>query len=372
MPDDHAARHADLDTPALVLDLDALERNIAKMADRAREQGFALRPHAKTHKSGDIGRLQMEAGAVGLCCAKLSEAEALADQGLTQLLITSPMVGSRKLDRLMALHSRIDGLMVVLDDAGQLESFSERLKAGAKPLKVLVDVDVGTHRTGATSLGEAFDLARRMAATEGIELAGVQGYAGHIQHIADFDERREAALESATRLKGVVAAIRGAGLPCEVVTGGGTGTSFIDPGFDVYTDIQTGSYVFSDVEYDAVALDADDDHPFDNALFVLSQVISARHSQHATIDAGSKSLSMDGPLPAIAAPGNGAVTYERFSDEFGILSWQDPEISLRPGDRVLCVVPHCDPTVNMHSDYVCLRGSDVASTWPIHARGAST
>jgi len=368
---DHSARHADLDTPCLVLDLDALERNIRLMADHAKACKIGLRPHAKTHKSVEIGRLQMAAGAVGLCCAKLGEAEVLAGAGLQRLLITSPLVGDRKLDRLIALHKATDEIIAVTDAPGQLAPLATRAEAASRPLPVLIDLDVGLHRTGVTNAEAAVVLARQISEHRSLRLLGVQGYAGQVQHIASLAERQQAAATATSRIRDAVSALEAAGFACEIVTGGGTGTFDIDPGFDLFTDLQVGSYVFSDVEYDAVTLGRSSPHPFENALFVLSQVVSANHDTFVTIDAGSKSFSMDGPLPRVAAPGGGALVYAPFGDEFGRISHDGGPVDLALGERVLCVVPHCDPTINLHDTYVCVRGGNVVDTWSIQARGAA-
>ncbi len=368
---DHPARHANLDTPALVLDLDALEQNVRTMAGHAQARGIGLRPHAKTHKSVEIGRLQLAAGAVGLCCAKLGEAEALADAGLAPLLITSPMVGDRKLDRLMALHEISAGIAVVVDDPNNLGVLAERAASATRPLPVLVDLDAGLHRTGATTVQGAVRLAHMIMDASALQFRGVQAYAGHVQHIEEFATRKREAAGAAEHIRSVVTALNEDSIFCEIVTGGGTGTFDIDPGFHLFTDLQVGSYVFSDVEYDAVALGQSDPHPFQNALFVLAQVVSANHAGFVTIDAGSKTFSMDGPAPQIVAPGAGELVYEPFGDEFGKVSSPAGSVRLAAGDRVLCVVPHCDPTINMHDAYVCVRGDTVIDTWSIQARGAA-
>ncbi len=368
---DHPARHADLDTPALVLDLDALERNIRAMADHAKARDIGLRPHAKTHKSVEIGRLQMAAGAVGLCCAKLGEAEALAAASLGPLLITSPMVGKRKLDRLMALHGNTDDTAVVVDGLQNADALAARAEQVGKPLPVLIDVDVGLHRTGVATVPDAVDLARRIDDAPSLSFKGVQGYAGHVQHIEELAARTREAAAAADRFRGTIDALTQSGIACEIVTGGGTGTFDIDPGFDLFTDLQVGSYVFSDVEYDAVALGRSDPRPFTNALFVLTQVVSAQHDAFVTVDAGTKSFSMDGPMPKVVAPGGGALTYAPFGDEFGRIAGNGKPVDLACGDRVLCVVPHCDPTINMHGFYHCVRGDKLVDRWPIQARGAS-
>lgn len=358
-----------VDTPALVIDLDALDANRARLREHARAAGIALRPHAKTHKSAALGRLQMADGALGLCCAKLGEAEALADQGLDRLLITAPVTGARKLARLSALHGRCADLKVVCDHPDQVAALAAAAKA--KPLEVLIDVDVGQRRTGVTSPAMALETARRIAAAPVLRLAGLQGYAGHVQHITGFGARREAAAEAAGVLGAVRDALAREGFPCPIVTGGGTGTFAIDPAFGLYTELQVGSYLFSDVEYDAVELTPAEPRPLRNALFVLAQVISANHPGQATIDAGSKTFSLDGPLPVIAAGAPPGAVYALSGDEFGRLDLPPGSPPLQVGERVLCVVPHCDPTINLHDRYLCARGGKLVESWRIDARGRS-
>jgi D-serine deaminase-like pyridoxal phosphate-dependent protein len=358
-------------TPALVLDLDALEANIAAMAAWAQRAGIALRPHAKTHKCAAIGRLQMQAGALGLCCAKLSEAEALAAAGLDRLLLTAPVVGARRIDRLMALAARCTELMVVVDDAMNVDALAAAAAAAGRDLDVLIDVDVGQLRTGVTSVEAALALAERIARAPRLTLKGVQGYAGHVQHIAGYDDRRRASHESLATLAAVRDRLEAAGHPCPIVTGGGTGSHVVDAEAGVLTELQVGSYIVSDVEYDAVDLSGDGSRRFRNALFVQATVVSAQHPGFATIDAGSKSLAMDGPTPVVAYGAPPGTAYECSGDEFGRLSLPKGSEPLPPGSVVGLVVPHCDPTINCFDWYHCVRGDALVDFWPVDARGCS-
>ncbi|HEV7371394.1 DSD1 family PLP-dependent enzyme [Arenibaculum sp.] len=361
-----------LDTPALVLDLDAMDGNRAVLAASARQAGIGLRPHAKTHKSAALARLQMADGAVGLCCAKLGEAEVLADAGIGDLLVTSPLAGARKLARLAALHARRPGLTVVVDSPEQADALAAALAGGREPLAVLIDVDVHPvrGRTGVTGIPMALETARRVrAAASALSLRGVQGYAGHVQHIPGFAERRQGAADAASVLRATRDALAAQGHPCPIVTGGGTGTFAIDPRFGLYTDLQPGSYLFSDVEYDAVDLTGDGRRPFRNALFVLAQVVSANHPGIATVDAGSKTFPLDGPMPLVAAGAPPGAVYEPAGDEFGRVVLPDGAAAPRTGERILFVVPHCDPTINLHDAFHCTRGGMLAGSMPIEARG---
>ncbi|HMA15938.1 MAG TPA: alanine racemase, partial [Kiloniellaceae bacterium] len=267
-----------LATPALVLDLDALESNIAAMAGWAERCGIALRPHAKTHKCAAIGHLQMAAGALGLCCAKLAEAETLATASLDRLLLTSPVVGARKIERLTRLAARCAELMVVVDDADNARALAAAAEAVGCDLGVLIDVDIGQLRTGVTDAAQALALAEIVAAAPRLSLKGVQGYAGQVQHIADFAERKRQSHASLAMLGAVRDRLEAAGHHCPIVTGGGTGSHALDPAAGVLTELQVGSYIVSDVEYDAVDLTGGGSRPYRNGLFVYARVVSARHA----------------------------------------------------------------------------------------------
>ena len=362
----------DITTPALVLDLDALEANLDAMTAWAQSQNIALRPHAKTHKCAAIGKRQMERGALGLCCAKLAEAEALAAAGLDRFLLTSPVVGPRKIARLMALAAQCSELMLVVDDAANVAALAEAAEHAGRNLDLLIDVDVGQRRTGVTSSGAALALAERIAAAPHLTLRGLQGYAGDVQHIANFEERKRASHKALAFLAGVRAALEAAGHPCPIMTGGGTGTHAVDPAAGVLNELQVGSYIVSDVEYDAVDLTGDGARRFNNALFIYARVVSASRNGFATIDAGSKSLAMDGPAPLVTFGAPEGTAYTCSGDEFGELALPaGTNESLKPGDLVALVVPHSDPTNNCFDWYHCIRGDTLVDAWPIEARGAS-
>ena len=236
---------AALNTPALIVDLPALERNIAAMAAFGARNGLRLRPHAKTHKSVEIARRQIAAGAVGVCCAKLGEAEALSAGGIENILITSPVVGSAGVERLVALAARSPGLIAVADHPDAVYALA---RSGAA-LTLLVDIDPGIHRTGVCNAEAAVALARRIEAAPNLTYGGVQFYCGSQQHIEDYAARREAIVERTEYLKGVIAALTEAGLPPKLVTGGGTGTHRIDAELGVLNELQVGSYIFMDRQY---------------------------------------------------------------------------------------------------------------------------
>ncbi|MCS7267189.1 MAG: DSD1 family PLP-dependent enzyme [Geminicoccaceae bacterium] len=362
---------ARLDTPALVLDLDAFEYNLRAMVAIARAHGVALRPHAKTHKSVAVAKAQLEAGAiVGFCCAKLGEAEALARGGIDRILLTSPVFFASKLERLVALHARLRELSVVVDDPVQVEALAAAFSAAGRRLRVLVDVDVGSHRFGVPTVADALALARRIAAEPALELAGIQGYAGTVQHIPDYRERAAAAAPAAARLAEIRDALRAEHLPCPIVTGAGTGTHEIDAKSGVFTDLQVGSYAFMDVEYLDCALTDDGTARFRPALEVWTRVVSRHHPGFVTTDAGIKCFATDGPPPRVAAGAPEGARYRMFGDQFGRLELPPGAPNPPLGAIVRCIVPHCDPTINLWDHLLCRRGETLEAIWAIEGRGA--
>lgn len=336
-----------LSTPALIVDRGALEDNIARMARTAREAGVALRPHAKTHKSAQIARLQLEAGAVGIGCATLPEAQAMAAAGIGGILITSPVVGRARLSALAELSRRAD-IAAVVDHVGQVEELVAVLPAWDRPLRLLIDVDVGQARTGVAGVDAGVSLARAIAADPRLELAGIQGYAGHVQHIADARERRSAAHAAGEVLERLIAALRAEGLPPQIVSGSGTGAYQYDLS-GPYTELQVGSYVFMDADY-AMVLDEEGHAPaFTPSLFVLATVVSVNRDGQFTVDAGTKALATNGPPPAPILGAPAGATYRFGGDEHGIITVPRGERPPPLGARVLLGATHCDPTVNLHS-----------------------
>lgn len=359
---------ADLPTPALVLDRPALLRNIARMADFTRSRGIALRPHAKTHKSADIARVQLDAGAVGLCCAKLGEAEALAAEGIGDIHLTSPVVAAGAIARLAALQGRIS-LSVVVDHPDNVAALGQAIATTtAAPLAVVIDVDPGPRRTGVASVEAAVELAHAIAAQPTLRLAGVQFYCGSDQHIVSHAERAASIGRRTDYLRTVLAALADAGRPIDYVTGGGTGSFMIDAELGVLTELQCGSYIVLDREYADCDLTGGDAPAFEAALFVDATVVSANHPGMVTIDAGLKAMATDAGPPTVASGAPGA-TYTFTGDEHGAL--RGP--SLPPlGGRVALLTPHCDPTVNLYDAYQLVEDDQLVAVWPVTARGRST
>jgi D-serine deaminase-like pyridoxal phosphate-dependent protein len=351
-------------TPALVIDLDAMERNLARLAEFARDKGLRLRPHAKMHKSGHIAKLQMAAGAVGVCVQKLSEAEALAAVGVNDIYISNEVIEPAKLARVAALAGRVT-LAIAVDSALGVSRLVAAVKASGHPINVFVEIDVGQGRCGVKP-ADAAALAQQVVA-HGLRFAGLQAYHGRAQHLRTAAEREAAIAQTVVWVRIAQAALADAGIPCPLVTGAGTGSFVFEAASGVYGELQAGSYLFMDADYGSnePTLDAP---VFEHALFIKSQVVS-RDETHAVIDAGHKSHAIDSGLPRVWQRD---LAFSNGGDEHGILhAARDalPEL----GDTVWLVPGHCDPTVNLHDHYVAVRGGlsggVVEAVWPVDARG---
>lgn len=365
------SRH-DLNTPVLVLDLDRLDSNISRMATFAAAHGLKLRPHAKTHKSVDIAKRQIAAGAIGLCCAKIGEAEALADGGITGLHITSPVVPAPAVDRLAALNLWSAELMTVVDNPDNARAIAQAVeRAGNAKLSVIIDVDPGIHRTGVASPEAAVELFDTIRALPALVYRGVQFYCGSHQHIHAYAERETAMRERADYLRTVIAALAEAGGAPEIVTGGGTGTHRIDAGLGIFTELQVGSYIFMDDEYLACDLTGEEGVPipFETSLMIDTSVISANTPGLFTLDAGIKSMATDAPLPSVEAGAPDGARFFLMGDEHGAVLTLPGSLVL--GDRVSLRTPHCDPTVNLYDNYHVVRGQTLDAIWPVSGRGRS-
>jgi D-serine deaminase-like pyridoxal phosphate-dependent protein len=357
---------ARIPTPAAVLDLDAFDRNLAKMAARARAAGLALRPHGKSHKCSAIARRQIAAGAVGICCAKLAEAEAMAAAGIGAILVTSPIAGAAQAGRAARLAQDLADFRMVIDHS---DGAAEIGAAAQGPIQVLIDVDPGMGRTGVHDAPQAVEVFRAVAAQPNLRLIGVQCYGGHWQHLEGADARAAAVADGMAHLSRVVAALRQAGADIDVVTGGGTGTFAADAAQGVLTEVQPGSYPFMDREY-RDALRADPDGAFEHALTVTATVISANHPQWVTLDAGLKAFATDGPLPVALTPKFADSPYRFFGDEHGRLMRPPGQLVAR-GERVDFVPPHVDPTLDRYDVIHFVRGDVLVEIAPVEARGAA-
>ncbi|HEX3887114.1 MAG TPA: DSD1 family PLP-dependent enzyme [Phenylobacterium sp.] len=353
-------------TPAAVLDLDAFDRNLAKMAARAKAAGLVLRPHAKSHKCGAVAHRQIEAGAVGICCAKLAEAEAMAGAGIGAILVTSPIAGAVQAERAARLAQDVADFRIVIDHG---DGADELAAAARGPIQVLIDVDPGMGRTGVHDAAQAVEVFRAIQAQPNLKFLGVQCYGGHWQHMEGANARAAAVADGMAYLSRVIAALREAGANIQVVTGGGTGSFAADAAQGVLTEVQPGSFAFMDREY-RDALKADPDGAFEQALTIAASVISANHPQWVTVDAGLKAFSTDGPLPIAVTPKFAASAYRFFGDEHGRL--MRPEgADVARGERVDFVPPHVDPTLDRYDVIHFVRGDTLVEIAPVEARGAS-
>ncbi len=354
----------EVDTPALLLDLDALERNIRRMEELAKDAGIAYRPHAKSHKSPVIAKLQLAAGAAGVCCAKLGEAEVMEAAGIGDILITTPVIGTGKIERLVQTARRA-AIAVVVDDAGNIDDLARAARDADIGLDVVIEVDVGQGRCGVAPGPAAAALAERIAAG-GLRFRGLQGYQGLIQMTPDFGARRDAALAALDRLLETAEQVRGLGMEVAVLTGGGTGTSVIDAAQGGLTEIQPGGYIFMDSRYGGIEWDDGNPTPFEKSLTLLATVISRPDANRAILDIGYKAVSSDGGLPVpIDAPG---ASFGFAGEEHGQLAYEGA-CPLEIGDVVAFWPSHCDTTVNLYDRYVCIRGGAVAAVIDIAARG---
>lgn len=356
----------DVDTPALVLDLDALERNIARMAESVKGSGVRLRPHAKSHKCAEIARRQIAAGAVGICSQKVSEAEALVAGGIADVLVTNEIVGGQKTARLARL-ARESKVAVLADDAGNVAGLDDAARAEGVRLDVLVELNVGADRCGIAPGEPALALARGIAACRNLRFAGLHAYHGSAQHLRDASERRAAIAAAAEKVRVTKSLIEKAGIACETVTGAGTGTFLLESASRVFNEIQPGSYVFMDADYNRNLWE--EGWPrFEQSLFVLTAVMSVPAPDRAVVDAGLKASSVDSGMPQVhERPG---VEYVKASDEHGVLRIAAGARAPKLGEKILLVPGHCDPTVNLYDQFVCVRGGRVEALWSVIARGA--
>lgn len=360
---------AEIQTPCLILDMDALERNIRKLGHFAHAHGMRHRAHGKMHKSVDVLKLQMElGGAVGVCCQKVSEAEVFARAGVADILVSNQVTDAAKIDRLARMPKLGAQITVCVDDLGNVADLSASAQRHGTVLNCLVEVDVGAARCGVSGPNAAVALAQAIDAAPGLRFAGLQAYQGAMQHLEHHADRKAKADVAIALVRTVVAALQAAGLPPGLVSGAGTGSFQFETESGVYNELQCGSYAFMDADYGRIR-DAEghriDETQWDNALFVLTSVMSHPLPGRAVCDAGLKAMSAESGLPRVF--GRDDVSYTGCSDEHGTLS--DPQGALKLNDRLRLVPGHCDPTCNLHDWYVCVRNGQVEALWPISARG---
>ncbi|MGE3268095.1 MAG: DSD1 family PLP-dependent enzyme [Chloroflexota bacterium] len=348
-----------LDTPSLILDLDAVERNLDRMDQALAGTSVRARPHTKTHKVPNIALMQLARGAIGVCCAKLGEAEVMAAGGVGPILLTTEVVGDAKIRRLLGVAKQTE-ILTVVDDGDAAAQLSEAASAAGLRLSCLIDVNVGQNRTGVEPGEPAVALAERLAGLRGLELVGLQGYEGHLQHVREPEERREANASAMQLLSQTAEVLTERGHRMEIVSTAGTGTFQYAAAWPRVTEVQPGSYVVMDRDYGGVQ-----GLGFENALTVLVSVVSTQRKNAAVVDAGYKTLSSDSGAPGVR---DVDAAYGFMGDEHGKLTFESG-CPLRPGDKVELIPSHCDTTINLHDVYYVTRGGIVVAVWPIAARG---
>ena len=362
----------ELDTPALCVDLDLLEANLDKMATTMSTNGIASRPHAKTHKCPTIAHMQMDRGSVGICTAKVSEAEAMFLNGIDQILNTTGNVTPTKINRAMNLAQQCPGFIQATDSQPNARLLSEAAVAKGIVADVVVDVDPGIRRTGTPFGQSALQLAQLIDQLPGLRFRGMLCYDAAAQHVVGFQTRKAQTLERMVQATDTFNLMNASGLNTEIFSGGGTGTYNIDHDTVGMTDVQVGSYVFMDAQYISIGgeQDAEVYSDFATSLTVMTTVLNDQYEGRATSDAGAKACTINQPWPIIK--GESGMTYRSGSDEFGtILYGDDPSRDYKVGDKLEVTVSHCDPVVNLYDQMYAIRGDVVEAVWPISARGMS-
>ncbi|MFN5999022.1 MAG: 3-hydroxy-D-aspartate aldolase BhcC [Paracoccaceae bacterium] len=359
----------DIQTPCLVLDLDALERNIKKMGDYARAHGMRHRVHGKMHKSVDVALLQERlGGSVGVCCQKVSEAEVFARGGIKDVLVSNQVRDPMKIDRLARLPKLGARTICCVDMLDNVADLSAAAVKHGTTIECLVEIDCGAGRCGVKTTPEVVALAKAIDAAPGLKFAGIQAYQGAMQHMDSYADRKAKIDVAVAQVKDAVDTLKAEGIACDIVGGGGTGSYYFESTSGVYNELQCGSYAFMDADYGRI-LDKDghriDQGEWENALFILTSVMSHAKPDKAIVDAGLKAQSVDSGLPVVF--GRTDVKYVKCSDEHGVV--EDPAGVLQVNDKLKLVPGHCDPTCNVHDWYVGVRNGKVEVVWPVSARG---
>ncbi|WP_375230566.1 3-hydroxy-D-aspartate aldolase BhcC [Roseobacter sp. S98] len=360
---------SEIQTPCLVLDLDALERNIKKMGDYAKAHGMRHRVHGKMHKSVDVALLQEKlGGSVGVCCQKVSEAEVFARGGIKDVLVSNQVTQPAKIDRLARMPKLGARTICCVDMLDNVADLSEAATRHGTEIECLVEIDCGAGRCGVTTTPQVVELAKAIDTAPGLKFAGIQAYQGAMQHLDSYEERKGKTQIAIDMVQDAVDTLKSEGLECDIVGGGGTGSYYFESNSNVYNELQCGSYAFMDADYGRI-LDKDgnriDQGEWENALFILTSVMSHAKADKAIVDAGLKAQSVDSGLPTIF--GRDDVEYVKCSDEHGVVA--DPDAVLSVNDKLKLVPGHCDPTCNVHDWYVGVRGGKVETLWPVSARG---
>ena len=361
---------ADIQTPCLIVDLDALERNVKKMGDQAKQMGVRHRAHGKMHKSVDVAKLQEKLGdSVGVCCQKVSEAEVFVRGGIKDVMVSNQVRDPAKIDRLARMPKLGARILVCIDDPENVADLAAAAQKHGTQLECLVEIDCGAGRCGVTSSQEVVNIAKLIDAADGLKFAGIQAYQGAMQHLDLYNDRKEKIDIAVEMVESAVTALKSQNLECDIVGGGGTGSYYFEGNSGVYNELQCGSYAFMDADYGRI-LDKQgnriDQGEWENSLFILTSVMSHSKADKAIVDAGLKAQSVDSGLPTVFGR-NDNVVYLKCSDEHGVVG--DPDGALSVNDKLKLVPGHCDPTCNIHDWYVGVRGGKVETLWPVSARG---
>jgi 3-hydroxy-D-aspartate aldolase len=359
----------EIQTPCLILDLDALERNVKKLGDYAKAHGMRHRAHGKMHKSVDVLKLQETlGGAVGVCCQKVSEAEVFVRGGIKDVLISNQVRDPAKIDRLARLPKLGSRIIVCVDDVANVADLSAAAQKHGTTIECFVEIDCGAGRCGVTTTEAVVEIAKAIAAAPGLKFTGIQAYQGAMQHLDDYDARKAKLDAAIAQVKDAVDALEKEGLKPELVSGGGTGSYYFESTSGVYNELQCGSYAFMDADYGRIHDENGkriDQGEWENALFILTSVMSHAKPQLAVVDAGLKAQSVDSGLPFVY--GRDDVKYIKCSDEHGVV--EDKGGVLKINEKLKLVPGHCDPTCNVHDWYVGVRNGKVETLWPVSARG---
>ncbi len=356
----------DIQTPALIIDYDIFQDNINKMKNFVNNNKVKLRPHAKMHKSVDVAKHQINiGGAHGICCQKVSEAEVFARNGIQDILITNQVTNLKKIERLTKIPFWGTKIGCCIDNLQNVLDIQNSAATNNTLINIYIEYDCGANRCGLKSFDKIEMIILEIHRSQNLKFMGFQAYNGSIQHIQDFENRKKEVIKTCQKIKELKSYFKDYDLE---ITGVGTGCFDIEVSEDIYTEIQVGSYAFMDAHYSSLKKNQDINNTilFDNALFVLSSVMSTSLKNHAVVDAGLKSMSLDSGLPKVAKLN---LDYLKCSDEHGVLS--DPNNSLKTNDKVFLIPGHCDPTCNLHDWYVVIQNEVVKEIWPVSARGFS-
>lgn len=360
---------SDIQTPCLVLDLDSLERNIRKMGQLAKEMGVRHRIHGKMHKSVDVAKLQEKlGGSCGVCCQKVSEAEAFVRGGITDVLVSNQVRDPAKIDRLARIPLLGARTICCVDDIDNVADLSAAAVKHGTTIECLVEIDCGAGRCGVNETQAVVDIAMAIDSAEGLKFSGIQAYQGAMQHMDSYDDRRQKIEIAIAMVQEAIDALATKELTCDIVGGGGTGSYYFEGKSGVFNELQCGSYAFMDADYGRILDESGkriDHGEWENALFILTSVMSHTKADKAICDAGLKAQSVDSGLPVIY--GRDDVEYIKCSDEHGVIS--DPDGILKINDKLKLIPGHCDPTCNVHDWYVGIRNGKVECLWPVTARG---